>query len=314
MYALLKAVTIFFVLVIFMQVLKRQGVFNDSHQPIFNRLVTELALPFTIFATLAGSRFEPTQMLAAAVMFGSIIICSFAAYIISRALSLSWAKTGALVLLAGIGCTSTLAYPLIRQIFGTGSEAMTIGLIIGEFGVIIPTFTLGVPVAAWFGGKETKKACSFLPIIWTFFKSPIFISLVLGLLVSQIPAISSVMTGTFCSSLFSHFAEGLEILVAISLGLMLKPIQLRPILPLFLLIFILKLFVQPVIVLAGASILDLSSLSTNVLVIEAAMPSGAIAAVMADRYGCDGGLASALVIATSIVSLVTIPFVTFLLV
>jgi len=28
------------------------------------------------------------------------------------------------------------------------------------------------------------------------------------------------------------------------------------------------------------------------------MPSGTMAAVLADRYGCDGGIASALVIAT----------------
>jgi predicted permease len=44
------------------------------------------------------------------------------------------------------------------------------------------------------------------------------------------------------------------------------------------------------------------------------MPSGAIAAVVAGRYGCDGALASALVIATYIVSLATIPIVTYLLI
>jgi predicted permease len=43
------------------------------------------------------------------------------------------------------------------------------------------------------------------------------------------------------------------------------------------------------------------------------MPSGAIAAVVAGRYGCDGALASALVIATYLVSLVTIPLMIFLL-
>jgi len=37
------------------------------------------------------------------------------------------------------------------------------------------------------------------------------------------------------------------------------------------------------------------------------MPSGAIAAVVANRYGCDGPLEAGLVIATYIISLITIP-------
>ena len=94
---------------------------------------------------------------------------------------------------------------------------------------------------------------------------------------------------------------------------MLRPIDLRPILPLFLLIVGIKLFINPIFALIGASALGLPSLATEILVIESAMPSGAIAAVVAGRYGCDGALASALVIATYIVSLVTIPLVILVL-
>jgi hypothetical protein len=144
-----------------------------------------------------------------------------------------------------------------------------------------------------------------------FFVSPIFISFVLGLLVSQVPVASGFFTSNFWTIFFDYFNNGLEILVAVSLGLMLKPVQIRHILPLFLLIVGLKLFLQPLLVLYGASFLSLSPLATEILVIEAAMPSGAVAAVIADRYGCDGPLASALVIATYLVSLLTIPLVTY---
>jgi predicted permease len=313
LYPLLKSVTIFFLLVIFIQLLKRQGIFNDTHQPVFNRLVTELALPVTIFSTLAVSQIHADQILAAAVMFLAIAACCLIAYFACQAMKLSWGMTGSLVMLAGIGSTSTFAYPLIRQTFGSNSEAMALGLIIGEFGACIPFFTLGVPITAWFGSRETMKTSEVWPVIKTFFVSPIFISFLLGLVVSQIPIVSAALNGELPTTFFGYFANGLEILVAISLGLMLKPVQLRPILPLFFLIVGLKLFLQPVFVLGGASVLGLSSLSAEILVIEAAMPSGAIAAVVAGRYGCDGALASALVIATYIVSLVTIPVVTYLL-
>jgi predicted permease len=124
---------------------------------------------------------------------------------------------------------------------------------------------------------------------------------------------SGFFTSSFWTIFFGYFTNGLEILVAVSLGLMLRPVQIRHILPLFLLIVGLKLFLQPLFVLYGASLLSLSPLATEILVIEAAMPSGAVAAVIADRYGCDGPLASALVIATYLVSLLTIPLVTYFL-
>ena len=313
LYPLLKSVSIFFLLVIFIQLLKRQGFFDDSHQPVFNRLVTELALPVTIFSTLAVSRIHADQILSAAVMFLSIAACCFLAYLACRAMKLSYGKTGALIMLAGIGSTSTMAYPLIRQTFGANSEALALGLIIGEFGACIPYFLIGVPITAWFGSRETNQTSEVWPVIKTFFVSPIFIAFLLGLIVSQIPVASTLMSGEFFTTFFGYFANGLEILVAVSLGLMLKPVDLRPILPLFLLIVFLKLFFKPVFVIAGASVLGLSSLAAEILVIEAAMPSGAIAAVVAGRYGCDGALASAMVISTYIVSLLSIPLVTYLL-
>ncbi len=39
------------------------------------------------------------------------------------------------------------------------------------------------------------------------------------------------------------------------------------------------------------------------------MPSGALAAVLAARYGCDGAIASTLVIATYVLSLVALPLI-----
>ncbi len=42
------------------------------------------------------------------------------------------------------------------------------------------------------------------------------------------------------------------------------------------------------------------------------MPSGTVAAVLADRYGCDGATASALVVATYGLSLLTIPLIMLL--
>ncbi len=312
-YPLLKSITIFFILVVFIQMLKLKGVFNNSHQPVFNRLVTELALPVIIFSTLSVSSIKISQILSAGIMLASIIICCLIAYIICRALRLSYRVTGSMVMLAGFGSTSTLAYPLIKQTFAGNTEAMALGLMIGEFGVCIPFFTIGVIIAAYFGGRAEMKKPDVIPVIRDFFSSNIFIACMLGIIVSQIPAASAFMKIRFWTDFFGYFNNGLEILVAISIGLMLKPIKVRDILPLLIVIVLLKLFVQPLLVKGGAGAAGLSSLPSEILVIEAAMPSGAVAAVIADRYGCDGPLASTIVIATYLVSLLTIPLLIYFL-
>ncbi len=311
LYPLLKSVAIFFILVLFVNLLKRRGILHESYEPVFSRLVTELALPVTIFSTLAVSTIHSAQLLSAAIMFVAIMICCFLAYLTSRAMRLPPSVTGSLVLLAGWGSTSTLAYPLIRQTFGINSEAMTLGLLINEFGAIIPLFTLGILMAAYFGSCEENKKPEVWPVIRNFFVSPIFISFVSGLAVSQIPLASSFMSEKFWVTFFGYFTNGLEILVAASIGLMLRPAHVRDVLPLFFLIVGLKLFLHPILVLYGASIASLSALPTEILVVEAAMPSGAIAAVIAARYECDGRLASTIVVATYLVSLLTIPIVTY---
>jgi predicted permease len=313
LYPLLISVAIFFLLVLFIQVLKWQGVFNDSHQPVFNRLVTDFALPVTIFSTLAVSTISTGQVLAASIMLGSIIVCGLIAYAGCRLLRLSDGMTGAIIILSSFGSTSTLAYPLIRQTFGMNSEAMALGMIVGEFGACIPFFTLGVLVIAYFGSREMTKTPEIFPVVKNFFTSPIFFSLVAGLIVSQIPPVSALMGTTFFTHFFGYFNNGYELLVAVSVGLMLRPVHIRHILPILGLIVALKLFLQPVLVVVASGMAGLPPLSTEVLLIEAAMPSGAIAAVVADRYGCDGKLASAMVVATYLISLLTIPIVTVLI-
>ena len=310
LYSLMLSVTVFFLLVILIKLLKHQGIFDDSHKPVFNRLITELVLPVTIFSTLAVSKIYPEQIISAGIMLLSIGVCCSLAYIICRILHFSDKITGSVVMLSGFGSTSTLAYPLIIQTYANNSTAVAYGLMIGEFGVCIPFFTAGVIIAVYFGSRGEEKKPEIVPIIRSFFVSPIFIAFILGLAVSQIPFASGFMSTTFCENLFSYFKNALEILVAISIGLMLRPIKLKGILAVFAIVVLLKLFMQPLFVYSMAYLADISPLSTDILLIEAAMPSGALAAVLADRYGCDGPLASTIVVATFILSLITIPLIT----
>ena len=309
----LQSVFVFFLLVIFIQILKRQGIFNDSHQQIFNRLITELILPVTIFSTLAVSTIRIDHIIAAFILFGSAAVCWGISYVLCRSLHFSNKLTGAVVLISGVGCTSTMAYPLISQTYGIDSEAMSFGIMTGELGCVVPTITVGVLVVMYFGSSDGIQRHELLPILKQLVKMPMFLAFAFGVIFSQIAPLSALMDTWFVDTLSGYFVNGLEMMVAISVGLMLKPIAIRYILPVLGIVASLKLVVHPLLVFLGAGVAGLTGIPVEILVIEASMPAGAIAAVLADRYGCDGHVASVMVIITYLMSLVTIPVMIYLL-
>jgi len=313
LYPLIRAVAIFFLLVIFIQILKRRGIFTTSHLPTFGKLITELVLPITIFSTMAVSHVEFQYVCAAGIYLAvSLLICGVA-YLICRFFKFSNAVTGSLVILSGFGSTSTIAYPLIAQTYGPTSEAMTRALVIGEFGSVIPFFTLGILLVAYFGRKEGANKGVLLESVKSFVKTPIFLSLVAGLIVSLIPPVSALMASDFFTSFFAYFNNGFEMLVAITVGLMLRPVKIKEILPYLAIAIPLALIVMPLAVYGLATAFGVPALSREILVIEAAVPSGAIAAVVAERYGCDGPLASTIVVVAFFFSLITLPILSALL-
>ena len=313
LYPLVRAVAIFFLLVVFVQLLKRRGIFNDTHLGVFGWIITELILPITIFSTLAVSRIEYQFMYAAAIYFIVSILTCCIAYVICHFLHFSRAITGTLIILSGVGSTSTVAYPIISQTFGVASDAMTRALIIGEFGSIIPLFTIGVLIVSYFGKNTGETSKTWHDTFYSFFRTPIFFSLVAGLGVSMVPMLSSVMASDFITQLFAYFNNGFELLVAITIGLMLRPVKITKILPYLVITLPLSLIFMPVSAYGLATFFQIPPMTREILVIEAAAPSGAVAAVLADRYGCDGALASMIVVVSFFLSLVTLPVLSALL-
>ncbi len=309
---LVQFVITFLMIVGIIRLLKWRGIFNDSHQAVFNRLVTELALPAVIFASVATISFRPDWIFPAVIIFVSLSICALTIYGICRAFRLPPRTTGTLVMVGAFGSTATFAIALLGNIFGVGSEAVAQAITMGTLGVAIPFFTLGVLMAVYFGRKEEDAGHSKFAILKDFLSTPIFAAFLLGVIVSVIISHYPVPGSAVFTDVFMGFFEvikhSVDLLVWIAIGLMLKPIKLKKLLPFLALVVLMKLLTQPALALILTYTAGLPRLTQQIVLIESAMPSGAIAAVLADRYGCDGPLAGALVIATYLISLVTIPF------
>ena len=70
---------------------------------------------------------------------------------------------------------------------------------------------------------------------------------------------------------------------------------------------LLRLIIMPAVLFGICTLLGVPSLVTGVCVILTAMPAGATTSILASKYGCDEIFATKLVVASTILSMVTIP-------
>ena len=96
-------------------------------------------------------------------------------------------------------------------------------------------------------------------------------------------------------------------LVFLALGIRLDWNGLRGRLRPILVASVIRPAIVPVVVLVVAAALGLRGVVRDVTVLQAARPSSMMAAVVADRYGCDGPLGTAAVVLTTLLGVVTIP-------
>lgn len=184
------------------------------------------------------------------------------------------------------------------------------GMIIGEFGACIPALTVGSAVAMYFGcSQHAHFALRLKSVFRQFVTMPMFFAVVLGLAASLIGMPMQNPVVSLAYKILEIIGGSLEVFVGIGIGLMLEPVPIRQLLAWIVGVSSIKLIAEPVFAVLGGQLFHLPMLEDEILLIEAAMPSGAIAAVLAARYGCDGRIGSLLTLGTYAVSLVTMPLI-----
>jgi len=147
----------------------------------------------------------------------------------------------------------------------------------------------------------------------SFFYSPIFISLVLSIAVSfiKLPQNNIIIGGLYRA--LSLISGANTFLVAMTIGVMLHFKDLSKVWWIVLLVVVIKLIIQPILSYSQSILFNFPELWHEIVVLEAAMPSAAMSAVFAKRYGCDAELTSILIFATFISSCITMIMMVILL-
>jgi len=310
---LFKAILIIVMLYALALLMKKNKVLNEDHSLVLARIVTDLFLPAIIFISLAKHSIS-LNMLAPAIEMLALEICMILiAWFISMKLNFSKEKQGAVVFCSAFGSSAFLGYPLIIQIFPNKPEALTEAVLISEIGVGYPIFILGPILASYFSSKENDKKAILSSSIG-FFKTPVFAALVAGLLwgILKLPTENNLFTAPIFH-LGHVLASALTPVAILSVGLIFKLPPVKKIIIPLLIVVLLKLILKP---LAGgyfASLLGFPSLWKDIITILAAMPPAILGVVFLKRYGGDASLASALLLAASIISIGTLLGVFYLI-
>jgi len=159
--------------------LRRLGLVKEAHGPLFATLVTHVTLPALIFVSLARSILHWEYAVLALVMLAAEVASLALAWLAGRRLALAPPQLGAVMLVAGFGSSSLLGYALITEVYGADSQAIAEAVIISELGVGPALFTLGTMIALYYGSNARDADARMVEAL-KFFRSPIFVAVVLG--------------------------------------------------------------------------------------------------------------------------------------
>lgn len=235
-----------------------------------------------------------------------------AAYLIARLLKRNRPETGAFMITSSFGSSTLLGYPLIQMAFPDDPNAMTDAVLISEIGVGIPLFTICPIIAMWFSG-EKKADIGFSRTMLSYFKSPIFFALIIGIILSLLKIDFSNAFLEPVTSLAKILGNGIGVLSCVVLGIYLKPQSFKGIITLIIFSAILEMGFQPAITAAQAWMFDVSEINAKVLIFISSMPAAILGPVFAARYNCASGAAAAIAFSHIILALFSIPLVNFLL-
>lgn len=307
----LETVISFTIVVLLGLLLRKYSIITKEDTKVFTKLLTHAVLPASIFLQLSGMPVKSSQLLMVLSVFIAGIVSMFLAWLAGKLFGLSKAKTGALMLTSSFGSSALIGYPFIAFSFPGNSEAMADAVILSELGVGLPLFILGPVIAIYFGNKSHKSFGKLLSL--SYFRSPIFISVISGIIVSFIPFNRENLLAVPFFEALNMVNGALAVLAALILCLQLKQIPLKGLVVMFIISALIQMWFQPFLAHFQARLFELSTIQTQVLVLISAMPSAVLGPVFASQHDCAPETASSLVMAHIIASVGMIPTVYYFL-
>jgi malate permease and related proteins len=331
--ATLRALAPLFFLMLLGAALRRFGLLKTENIPVLNALVVNVTLPALVIRSLASAPAVPpaTLWLPLAVTVAELATVT-AAYAVGRSLRLPRTQVGALMLSAGFGNTGFLGYPITLALF---PPLFTVAVLVDQIGMSVPLYMSAPLIGGAFGGTNGSDSPgdngTARRDAAAFFRSPIFLSMVIGGAIRVIPwpdaLRESVPAHEVCgivNQCLVYLGQGTVPLILLAMGAALRPSAFRKpepasgsadtrsagrgdvFLPLAA-VTGLKLVVMPMVMWLFLRLVGVRGDMLTVGVMLSAMPTAVMSSVLTRHYKMDANFAVAAVFITTVLTAVALP-------
>jgi predicted permease len=268
--------------------------FPEDGAEALNRFVLWICLPALVLARVPGLSLRMELLALAIAPWIISAIVAGAVLVIGRVLAWPRAVVGCLLLLAVLGNTSFLGFPLVTALLG--AEHVQLAAVYDQFGTFLLVSSYGLLVLATYGGQARPSARAIALRVVAF---PPFIALLVALV---LPGPLPDAARAVCEALAAPLLPLVAFALGLKLRLRLPPGRWTPLMA----GLGLKLVVMPLACWALLAALPVSDIVRQVAVLEAAMPPMFTAAALAISSDIEPELSAALVGYGLIVGLVTV--------
>ena len=261
-----------------------------------NFWVLDIALSALVLELIPRLKFDPQLWFLIVAMWLTFAGAWLLFGLLGPRLGWSRQRTGALILVCGLGNTSFMGYPLIQALHGKAGLALAV--VADQLGCFPVLASAGIVVASIYAGR-TPQPRLIVRRILTF---PPFLALLVGIVVGQLGGWPALLDGVLAPigatltplALFSvglqfKFHPGQRQLGALGLGLSWK------------------LLLAPLLCWSIGLAAGIGGLVLTVGVLQAAMAPMVSAAILADEFELEPALANTVLGAGIVLSLITIP-------
>jgi predicted permease len=305
--AVIVAVLPAYMLILLGAVLRRVKILRSEHDEPVMHVVFHVMYPCFILSKMLGSEALRSGSVVAwsiGIGFSELLVGGMVGFLFGILLRLE--KGNGLRTFAfsvGIQNFGFTAIPIVQQLWGDAAVAV---LIVHNLGVELSIWTVGVMLMS-----NDKR------IPWKKLINGPAISVVLGLILVGL-RVDRYFVGNPDVYLFGPMREAMKWLgngafplaLVITGALMFDMIRVeKPSARITLGGSVLRLLVIPLIILAAAKWLPLTLELRQVLVVQAAMPAAMSPLLIAKLYGGRPGIAAQIIVATTVISLFTLPWV-----
>lgn len=300
----------------------KKGYLPEGTGKILSKVVIKLTAPILIFTTLANHNFTKEVLingavvyfLGIAVMLASLVIGHFSA----KSLKLEGSTSNVFKMHFMFGNVIYLAFPLIKSMYGDN------GLIYAVFYSLANDtmlWTIGIYLVNKHNKQGWKDNARHLinanTIAFSLGLLTIFIKLMLGDYIRPM-ASNDTLVGIFHT--FKSLGETTIYFSMLFIGLILAETSIKNVKDLkkripIVVLSVFKLLIVPIVLLFVIALMgqNLTPIAAAVVILQAGMPCGTIVPALAAQYESDYNFATESVFFSTIIGIITMPFLVFLI-